>query len=243
MVNELLYKRNPVGSVANLSRWLEKRQDDLLDLASRANELYRVVEEKPKSNGGTRIILDALPPLKDLQNLINRRIFCNVQYPCYLQGGIYDPESPRSYIADASLHIGAKTLISQDIKDFFPSITYEHVLAIWKYLFHFPPEVAHCLTQLVTHHGSLPQGAITSPAIANMVFFQSESRLVHRLGELDIRYTRYVDDISASATRRLSSHEINEALSAIIGMILRYGFKPHREPPKLLICFANERMH
>jgi hypothetical protein len=237
-----LYKRPPIGSLKTLARILECPEEKLLEIAETADRHYRIVEEKIKSSGGTRTIVDALPVLKNLQDLINKRILSQVDYPRYLQGGIYDPESTRSYIADARIHVGCKVLISQDVKDFFPSVKYDLVLKIWMILFKFPPDVSHFLTKLTTRNGELPQGAITSPALANLVFFDTEGEVVVKLERMGLVYSRYVDDISVSSKRKLTKAEQTRAFAVLISMIRRKGLTPHRTAPKQTIYGANRPM-
>ena len=49
-----------------------------------------------------------------------------------------------------------------------------------------------------TLHGSLPQGAPTSPMLSNMVFFDLDQRLFRYCRQRNIRYTRYADDMTFS---------------------------------------------
>lgn len=236
------YKRPPIGSIKTLARILECPEAKLIEISETADGRYRVVEEKLKSSGGTRTIVDALPVLKNLHDLINKRILSQVDFPRYLQGGIYDPESTRSYIADARIHVGCRVLISQDIRDFFPSVKYDLVLKIWMLLFKFPPDVAHVLAKLTTKNGELPQGAITSPALANLVFFDTEGEVVTKLERMDLVYSRYVDDISVSSKRKLTRAEATRAFAILISMIRRKGLTPHRSAPKQTIYSANRPM-
>lgn len=242
MVKNPSYKRPPIGSIKTVARILECPKEKLVEIAETADKHYRIVEEKLKSSGGTRTIVDALPLLKNLQDLINKRILSQVDYPRYLQGGIYDPESTRSYIADARIHVGCKALISQDVKDFFPSVKYDLVLKIWMILFKFPPDVSHLLTKLTTRNGELPQGAITSPALANLVFFDTEGYVVTKLERMGLVYSRYVDDISVSSKRKLTRAELTRAFAILISMIRRKGLMPHRTAPKQTIYSANRPM-
>ena len=242
MVKNPLYKRPPIGSIKTLARILECPEEKLVEIAETANKRYRIVEEKLKNSGGTRTIVDALPILKNLQDLINKRILSQVDYPRYLQGGIYDPESTRSYIADARIHVGCKVLISQDVKDFFPSVKYDLVLKIWMIFFRFPPDVSHLLTKLTTRNCELPQGAITSPALANLVFFDTEGDVVAKLERMGLVYSRYVDDISVSSKRKLTRAELTRAFAILISMIRRKGLVPHRTAPKQTIYSANRPM-
>jgi RNA-directed DNA polymerase len=49
----------------------------------------------------------------------------------------------------------------------------------------------------------LPQGAPTSPALANLAAFRLDRRLIGLAGALDLTYTRYADDITLSGSARI----------------------------------------
>jgi len=49
----------------------------------------------------------------------------------------------------------------------------------------------------------LPQGAPTSPALANLAAFTLDRRLTGLAGALDATYTRYADDLTLSGSSRL----------------------------------------
>ena len=55
--------------------------------------------------------------------------------------------------------------------------------------------------QLATPH--LPQGAPTSPALANLAAFGMDRRLAGLARSLDLRYSRYADDLTFSGSTRL----------------------------------------
>jgi RNA-directed DNA polymerase len=132
--------------------------------------------------------------------------------------------SGRSAVTNASLHCGRAAVISFDIADFFPSVVVGRVYALFRTL-GYPFTVAKLLAGLCTTRlprdvwdkrpspvldGSdhshwqrlgarhLPQGAPTSPAIANFVAFRLDCRLSGLAADLDATYTRYADDMTFS---------------------------------------------
>jgi hypothetical protein len=63
----------------------------------------------------------------------------------------------------------------------------------------FGRDVAHLLTRLTTYRSVLPQGAPTSPAIANLVLALSVDAPSSLLAErMDLKYSRFVDDLTFS---------------------------------------------
>lgn len=106
----------------------------------------------------------------------------------------------RSIAANALPHLGCAYLYKTDIVDFFGSIKAPLVLTtLRKQLPHLSEASIKALLPLVTHEGSLPPGAPTSPHLANLALVEFDSHLTELCGRLDARYTRYADDISISA--------------------------------------------
>lgn len=131
-------------------------------------------------------------------------------------------------------------MISEDIGSFFPSTTPERIFDVWKNFFGFSDEVAHCLTSLTTKHGELPQGAITSPHLANLIFWRDEPTLHDRLANQGITYSRFVDDIAVSSLTPLSTKIKTETISAIFSLMHHHGYKPKRSKHELTT--ARQRM-
>ena len=106
-----------------------------------------------------------------------------------------------------------------DVKDFFPSITFNRIRGYFEFL-GYNPGVATVLGLLctdaprvrITIKGrsqivaigarSLPQGACTSPALANLIASRLDSRLAGLIGTLkgEWSYTRYADDLTFSTS-------------------------------------------
>src|SRR5690606_24743161 len=151
-----------------------------------------------------------------------------IRYPQFLFGGIADPEKPRSTKANAMTHTGAKTLIKEDIENFFPSISDDLAKRAWKYFFNYSEDVANILVKLTTYRGSTPQGWKTTGYIANLVFWNCEPKLVESLSRKGLAYSRWVDDICVSCKRKLSTSEKTQVINSIYGMMHSQGFKPKR---------------
>ncbi len=131
-------------------------------------------------------------------------------------------------------------VITGDVENFFPSTSDRVVFEIWHRFFGFPPDVSECRTKLTTRNGSLPQGAKTSPLLANIVFWQAEGRLVLDLRSRGIVYTRLVDDVTCSALRDMSRADVDWVITKIRAMTDSQGFK--LKPGKETIAGAGSRM-
>lgn len=165
-----LYPFKPIHSMKALSLALAEPVTLLNSLGKRSGNLYRHVPQK-KKDGSTRDTYDAYEPLKPIQRKIVDRLLVRVRYPEYLHGGIKDQAHPRSIYSNAQVHGRAKTVVLQDIKDFFPSIKMAHVQQIFSGIFGFSDDVAEVLAMLTTRDGVVPQGASTSSYLANLVFW------------------------------------------------------------------------
>ena len=219
--NKPSYRCSPIKSVRVLARALGFGERDLLVLAEDADRRYRTVKPEP---GSTRQTFDAMGQLKLVHRRIKEVIFANVYFPNYLQGSL----KGRDYVTNAELHTNKQLLICEDVKKFFPSITFPLVEDVWLGFFRFSPDVARLLTALTTKDGVLPQGAITSSYIANLVMWRHEPLLHAKLAEREITYSRYVDDMAMSSTNHLSKEMQTWVIAQVYGMLARHGLKAGR---------------
>ena len=229
MNRELLrphYPCDPFGSLLNLARPLRESPATLLSIAQAPRGYYRRIPIKRK--GKVRETWDALAPLKSIQARIQCLILRKVMYPRYLQGGIRDKEQARDFVSNASLHCHRRIVISEDIENFFPSVSSDLIRDLWISLFHFPDRIAHVLTGLTTLEGYLPQGAKTSSYLANLALWRTEPGLVESLRRQGFTYSRYVDDITLSTDRRLTGSEISKVVRQIARMCSPLGFRLKR---------------
>lgn len=108
----------------------------------------------------------------------------------------------RSIVSAARIHQGSTEILTMDIKEFFPSIHFGRIQGMFtKAPFGFSLVVSGHLANLVCFEKSLPQGAPTSPILANMVAYGLDKDL-HQLCKVrGVNYTRYADDLSFSVKR------------------------------------------
>lgn len=219
-----LYPHAAIHGLAALSKALGVHQTILVKCALTSEKMYRVAKSETKSDGTIRQTFDALPRLKAIQIKIKERLLQRVIFPTYLHGSLLG-RSPRT---NAATHIRAKITFAEDISNFFPSASQALIHRVWIGLFGFSQEVADLLTSLTTKDGGLPQGAVTSSYLANLVFWDYEPGLVKLLNLRGLKYTRYVDDITVSSRLRLEPNEKTYVVSQIYGMFLHHGFKSKR---------------
>jgi len=183
--------------------------------------MYRHVPLEKK--GKKRDTYDAHDHLKRVQRKIVDRILSKVVFPRYLHGGIRDVSSPRSIHSNAAVHGGSKFVVLQDIKNFYPSISIEHVNSVFRHLFKFGESVADLLSLISTREGSTPQGASTSGYLANLIFWDVEPQIVKKLNDSGFSYSRFADDITISCRRQPTHDELTHIVSTITGMLASKG--------------------
>lgn len=175
----------------------------------------------PRKSGPPRLIEAPKPLLKGLQ----RKLLDDILDPVPIHDSAYGFCKGRSCIGAAQLHAGEEVVIAIDLKDFFPNIPMRSVHGLFRSL-GYPWNVARYLTglcgtatpadvfeRLPTDGGydwearkaflqqHLPQGAPTSPALANLCSWRLDRRLDGLARSLNARYTRYGDDLAFSGDR------------------------------------------
>jgi hypothetical protein len=119
------------------------------------------------------------------------------------------------------------------LESFFTSVTAGRVFGIFRTA-GYPEPVAHLLTGLTTnaapravarHDGALqrphlPQGAPTSPALANLAAHGLDRRLAALAAAMGASYTRYADDLVLSG-----GHRLDGFIGAIRRIAVEEGFR------------------
>lgn len=188
----------------------------------------------PKRNGLPRLLEIPGAILKRLQ----RKILWDILNLIPLHPAAHGFCPGRSIVTNAGAHCGKALVLRFDLAEFFPSVSSARVFRIFRTL-GYPADVARllmglCTTslprdvwetrpgwqiganfdswmQLKTRH--LPQGAPTSPSLANLAATRLDRRLAGLARNVEAEYTRYADDLTfsggarlARAHRRLASH-------------------------------------
>lgn len=92
-------------------------------------------------------------------------------------------------------HEGARWMLKMDISSFFNSIRENQVYRVFEQLGYYSRAVTVLLTKLTTLNGHLPQGAPSSPALANLVMLDFDNTILQYCTGCNLRYTRYSDDL------------------------------------------------
>lgn len=160
--------------------------------------------EIPKATGGVRTITAPRAPLRKVQRTILDAILAKV--PTHDASHAFT--KARSIVTNAAPHQKKRVVVKLDLVDFFPSIHHRRVVGLFEQL-GYGNAVAKQLASLTTFRpknaggetawpGLLPQGAPTSPAIANLVARRLDRRLAALAKKSQATYTRYADDLTFS---------------------------------------------
>ncbi len=173
----------------------------------------------PKRDG-VRLLAAPKPRLKEIQ----RRLLRHVLAPIPLHAAAHGSVPGRSVRTAVAPHTGATVVIRADLEGFFASISAPRIWGLLRTA-GLPEPVAVAITGLSTtvvplsvwravpvardvyahermgerlRAPHLPQGAPTSPALANALAYRLDRRLAGLAERFDARYTRYVDDLTFS---------------------------------------------
>ena len=150
-------------------------------------------------------------------------------------------ELGRSVWTCAQVHAGEDVLIRLDLRSFFPSVPVRRVAGLFRAL-GYPDRVAFLLACLCTTrtppdvlatrpscdadaerhvrrvYGErhLPQGAPTSPALANRVAYRLDARLAGLARARGVHYTRYADDLFLSGPRTHATRDLVRFAARIV---------------------------
>ncbi len=147
-----------------------------------------------------------------------RWILDNILYKKSCSEFAHGFEPQRSIKTNALVHANNDYVLCIDIKDFFPSIKQKNVESVFVDL-GYTKSAAERLAELCCLNGVLPQGAPTSPHIANIICDKLDSELYKLAQEHQSSFTRYADDITFS-----SKSDIEYLIPKIEEIILKFGF-------------------
>jgi hypothetical protein len=191
--------------------------DTFLNIVKYPEKHYRVFRIKKKS-GGYRSICSPKPELALVQNFIYKNILNSVP----IHDSAFAFVKKRSIKDNALKHSKSDKMLCLDIKDFFPSISRNRIYYVFMKLCNINKDLADTLVRLCTLNDGLPQGAITSPILSNIVSYRLDKSIDNFANSNGLIYTRYADDITISG----SKESINKVLkSQVKGIIELHGFK------------------
>lgn len=180
-----------ITSVPHLADFLKVRTELLYAISNNTEEFYKIYTIS-KNNGKRRIIEAPIPILKYIQRKILKKFLLDRVHPIATAF-----EYGNSIQKNAMIHCDQNTILKLDLKNFFQSITYKRVLSYFKRQ-GYPDNLAIMLSHLCTLNGHLPQGAVTSPRLSNLIQYNFDYNLYRYCSRKGLHVTRYADDITIS---------------------------------------------
>jgi hypothetical protein len=212
-----------------------------------------------KPSGSARLIEVPRPFLKAIQRRVLGEVIGAI--PPHDAAHAFRPgRSVRTFVAP---HVGRRVVLKLDLRDFFPTITAARVTALFLTA-GYPEPVAFLLAGLCTNSAPrdvladpacpdpwrarhllgrphLPQGAPSSPALANLSSFRLDVRLAGLAATADAHYTRYADDLAFSGgpvfERSIARFQIHACAIA-----LEEGFEIHTHKTRVMRRGVRQRI-
>lgn len=217
----------------------------------------------PRRGGRPRLIEVPKHHLKEIQRRLTKEIL--MRLPVHDAAHAY--RTGRSILTNATPHVGQRLVLRLDLRDFFPSLRASRVHALFRTAGYSAP-VARLLTGLCTNVvpgdvlarapgretrysdrfteeplrvPHLPQGAPTSPALANLCAYRLDCRLAGLARAAGAGYTRYADDLvfSGNESFAISSRRFYLAVCAIA---LEEGFAVNYRKTRFQGISARQRV-
>ncbi len=185
----------------------EKLIKIIAELDSKPSALYGVLEQE-KETGEIRIINPPCWRLKTIQSKILARLLNNIPISEYTFGWV----KGRDRLKCVEGHVGKKILLQADIANFFPSIRFGHVYRVFERL-ECHPIVSKALTRIMTYNKGLPQGAPTSPQLANIILKQLDDEFSGFWRKRGVHYSRFGDDIIVSSNRQIAKEFFKDIIT------------------------------
>ncbi|HEX9199178.1 MAG TPA: reverse transcriptase family protein [Acidobacteriaceae bacterium] len=200
---------------------------------------YRVLA---KAGGSVRLIEAPKGRLKQMQ----RRILAGILERVPLHEAVHGFVKGRSIQTFAAPHVGRHVVLRMDLRDFFPSFRAARVAAFFRTM-GYPERVAERLAGICTNavprnvwaecdvdwetrqmyrRAHLPQGAPTSPALANAMAYRLDCRLSGLAHAAGASYTRYADDLAFSGDAEFARGVARFVVHAM-AVAMEEGFTVH----------------
>jgi RNA-directed DNA polymerase len=213
---------------------------------------YRVLA---KTSRGIRLIEAPKPRLKALQRQILSLILDRIPP----HSAVHGFRRGRSIKTFAAPHVGRHIVLRMDLRDFFPGISGARIQALFRTV-GYPESVADLLGGICTNatprdvwnhpaidadplmlrearalyaRPHLPQGAPTSPALANLCAHRADCRLEGLAKSVDAAYTRYADDLAFSGGETFARN-IERFAAHVAAILHEEGFAVNHRKTRIM---------
>ena len=212
---------------------------------------YRVLA---KPGGSVRLVEAPKPTLKEVQ----RRILSEIMDRMPAHEACHGFRKRRSIRTFVAAHTGKRVVLKMDLSDFFPSIGRSRIQALFRTM-GYPYAVADLLGGLCTTitpreiwkpdqsadpnrlsearamyaSPHLPQGAPTSPSLANLCAYRVDCRLTGLARSAGAEYTRYADDLAFSGGDDFA-RSAERFMVRATAILLEEGFEVHHRKTRIM---------
>ena len=238
-----------IASRSELLNFLEINDHQLEWLSGRFRSRGRIDSRYSlrilKQNRKLRILAEPQPFLKTIQRRLLDRLFNHIPVHTAAHGFRRD----RSIHTFVEPHVAQHVVWRTDLAHFFNTIHRARISGFLQAI-GYGEEVAGLISRLVTCHFSisnvqkmlktypdsmskdlkkllsvphLPQGAPTSPSLANSLCYRLDCRLAGLAKKFNVSYTRYADDLAFSGDQKFH-RSLSEFKTFALAIILDAGF-------------------
>lgn len=209
----------------DMARWLDMKLSRLAWLvhhfsagrAENPQKSHYFYHWLAKSKGGWRLIEAPKKSLKTVQ----RKILTEILEKIPPHDAAHGFQEGRSIVTNAKPHVGKAVVLKWDLQNFYPTVGFSRVVAIFRSVGYcreaaiwlarltttalpgnatFPPGEPSAMFPYLRRH--LPQGAPSSPMLANLSAFRLDLRLSGLAKSFGAAYTRYADDLTFSGDEK-----------------------------------------
>jgi RNA-directed DNA polymerase len=200
-----------------------------------------------KRDGNVRLIEAPKPRLKSLQRQILAEILDKIP-PHPKAHGFLKGRSIRTFAAP---HAGQRVVLRMDMSDFFPTFSAARIQTVFRAM-GYPEPVADLLGGICTNAAPrdlcarltydarslysrphLPQGAPTSPALANLCAYRVDCRLAGLAESAGAGYTRYADDLAFSGGEEFE-RRVERFSTHVAAILLEEGFAVNHRKTRIM---------
>ena len=212
----ILEKLKQTTNLYDFAKFLGYKKGSLAYILYSPKYMNKYVSFKiPKRSGGMRTINAPDKKLKKVQKILSEKL-----QNCYeeIQEKSEQPSIVKSiknkivhgYRINTSIetnafcHRNKRFVLNLDLDNFFPSINFGRVYGFFikDRNFCLAPSIATIIAQISCYNNELPQGAPTSPVIANFITKILDIKLLKLAKKYNLTYTRYADDLTFSCNAK-----------------------------------------
>lgn len=194
----------------------------------------------PKKDGTLRSINASTGVLKTIQRKLTDALY-EYQTLIRKENGIkanisHAFEKNKSIISNAKIHKNKRFIFCIDLNNFFNTFHFGRVFGYFlsNRYFKSPKEVAVTIAQIACYNGVLPQGAPSSPIIANLICQMLDVHVLKIAKKYKLDYTRYADDLTFSTNNKEFLDKKDEFYEALKNEIDKSGFSINEEKTRLI---------